>query len=500
MRRSRTVLRISFGLVVLTISILLALDLIGILPRPDRSAEIETRLVLCESIAAQTSAAVERNEFAKARVILEMAVERNQAVLSAGLRGPGGRLLLSTRDHATLWSPAHETRSDAANVRVPIQRGGRPAGTVEIHLSDLDGPTGLLARSWERPLVRLVVVVGLVGFVVYGFYIRRTLRHLDPSAVIPTRVQAALDVMTEGVLLVDDQEQIVLANQAIAARMGVSARSLLGMKPSSFEWLVTESRRSSRLPWQIALQDAVPSGAVRLNVVPRRGPSHSFIVNAAPVLDGDGRAKGAIATFDDVTELEHKSRELEEAMVELEKSRDEVRLQNEELQTLARTDPLTGIANRRAFLEMAAGYFQESVAGGSSLACLMVDIDHFKEVNDSYGHSSGDRIIQQVAEAAVSLVRSREKVCRYGGEEFCILLTDCDSKRAAAVGERLRASVDEEGFAAHPVSISVGVASLSGSHAGDVGELINQADEALYAAKAAGRNQVVRFEAVHAWR
>jgi diguanylate cyclase (GGDEF)-like protein len=161
---------------------------------------------------------------------------------------------------------------------------------------------------------------------------------------------------------------------------------------------------------------------------------------------------------------------------------------------------LTGIANRRAFLEMAAAAFAEARQRGGSVACLMADIDEFKRINDTYGHSSGDDIIQRVAEAAVGIVRSREKVCRYGGEEFCILLPNADSRQAAGVAEQLRLAVNGQGFADYPVSISVGVAALRDSGAGNVTELINQADEALYAAKAAGRNQVVRFETVHAWR
>ena len=500
MSRSRTVLRISFGLVVLTISILLALDLAGVVPKASDAERFEARVALCESIASQAGAAIERNDFTNARQILEAGVIRNDEVLSAGFRSAGERLLVATREHRALWAPTRGSGSDAEHVRIPIRRGGRPVGSVEIRLKDLPGPSGLLAAYWERPLARMIVLMSIAGFVVYGFYIRRTLRHLDPSAVIPARVQAALDVMTEGVLLVDAQEQVVLANQAMAERLGQPARSLLGVRPSSFDWVREADDPNAALPWVQALRSGEPSGAVPLGVVPRRGVAHSFIVNAAPILDADGRSKGAIATFDDVTELEHKSQALEEAMVELEKSRDEVRLQNEELHALARTDPLTGIANRRAFLEAAAERYAEAEQRGGELACLMADIDEFKRINDTYGHSSGDEVIQRVAEAAVGVVQSRETVCRYGGEEFCILLPGMDSKQAAAVAEKIRAAVDQPGFADYGVTVSLGVAALGTLPVDDVTELINQADEALYAAKAAGRNQVVRFETVHAWR
>jgi diguanylate cyclase (GGDEF)-like protein/PAS domain S-box-containing protein len=500
MGRSRTVLRISFGLVVLTVSILLGLDLLGLIPRPDQSAEMEARVNLAQSVAARAASAVDRNDYTQARAILEGAVLRHTEMLSAGLRDPKGRLLVATRDHRERWRPEHETRSDAAHVRVPVLRSGRPAGTIEIRLTELARPVGLVDRYWENPLVRLLLVTSLLGFVSYGFYIRRTLRHLDPSAVIPTRVQAALDVMGEGVLLLDEHEQIVLANRAAASRLGVEGRSLLGVKPSAIEWSASEDEDAILPPWEVALGEARRSRSTRMTFRASGGAAQVFIVNAAPVLDGEGRARGAIVTFDDVTELERKSRELQEAMTQLEKSRDEVRLQNEELQALARTDPLTGVSNRRAFLETAADRFQAATEAGRSIACLMADIDHFKSINDTYGHSSGDAIIQRVAEAAVATVKDPTLVCRYGGEEFCILLPELGSKQAAGVAETLRTTVSQEGFADHAVTISIGVAALPDSHVEDLVELINQADEALYAAKAAGRDQVVRFEVVHAWR
>jgi diguanylate cyclase (GGDEF)-like protein len=219
----------------------------------------------------------------------------------------------------------------------------------------------------------------------------------------------------------------------------------------------------------------------------------SFMVKGAPVLDGFGKAKGAIATFDDVTELERRSADLQEALVELEKSRDEIRLQNEELQVLAKTDPLTGCSNRRFFMETYETHFAVAVRGSPSFSCLMVDIDFFKRVNDEHGHAAGDEVIQRVAEALLGAVRSSDAICRYGGEEFCIALPVADMEAAAMVGERVRAKVDSPGIARVPVTVSVGVASV-GFGAASLHDLINQADEALYASKRGGRNQVTRWD------
>ena len=219
------------------------------------------------------------------------------------------------------------------------------------------------------------------------------------------------------------------------------------------------------------------------------------MVNSSPVLDGWGRSKGAIVTFDDVTELEKKSTALEEALAMLEKSQDEIRLRNEELQVLAKRDPLTGVANRRAFFEWLEREFTVARREGQTLCCLMVDIDHFKRVNDTHGHSAGDEVIRRIAEALTAEVRSGDSVCRYGGEEFCVVLPGAPIEAAAAVAERLRRRIESPGFARVPVTASFGVSS-SRFGATKPTELISQADDALYASKEAGRNRVTRWDEI----
>jgi len=475
-----------------TSSILLGLDLIGLVPSPG-NARVESRLQLCEILATQTTGAVRNSDYGAIRLALLSTVRRNEEVLSAALRSTEGRLLVVAGDHEELWSPERESGSSATHARVPIFKGGSRWATIEVRFSDLDS-VGMLTSLWERPLVRMVVFVATFGFFSYVVYMRRTLRHLDPSAVIPARVQAALDVMTESVILLDENEHIVLANSSFAERLGGSSRSLMGVKPSSWDWRIPASNEPARRPpWLDSLSKAESVTGARLQLSRKGEGVRSFAVNCAPVFDGSGRAKGAIVTFDDVTELEEKSIKLERAFRELEKSQDEIRLQNEELILLARTDPLTGVANRRHFFSTFEEAFEIAQSEGRTFSCVMADIDHFKKVNDKYGHAVGDETIRLVTESMKSVIRASDAICRYGGEEFCVALVDTPIEAAAAVAERIRRKIDSPGFARIPLTASFGVTSGSFG-AATLAELINQADEALYVAKNTGRNRVIRWD------
>jgi two-component system cell cycle response regulator len=125
-----------------------------------------------------------------------------------------------------------------------------------------------------------------------------------------------------------------------------------------------------------------------------------------------------------------------------------------------------------------------------------MDIDYFKQVNDTYGHGAGDDVLRQFSDRLVSNIRNVHLACRYGGEEFVVVLSDTDPAHAYAIGERLRRAVEKKNFAVGhpltevPVTVSIGIASSTGGD-DDSAQLLRRADEALYRAKREGRNRVI---------
>jgi diguanylate cyclase (GGDEF)-like protein/PAS domain S-box-containing protein len=162
-------------------------------------------------------------------------------------------------------------------------------------------------------------------------------------------------------------------------------------------------------------------------------------------------------------------------------------------QQLAITDELTGLYNRRGFFELGRREVERAVRFGHPLSLLILDIDHFKTINDTYGHPAGDRVLQTLARRCLANIREIDLLGRYGGEEFVILLPESSLANASQVAERLRKVIAGEPFASQAgsleITISLGVASV-GEGEGDLADLIARADRALYLAKRSGRNRV----------
>jgi diguanylate cyclase (GGDEF)-like protein len=164
------------------------------------------------------------------------------------------------------------------------------------------------------------------------------------------------------------------------------------------------------------------------------------------------------------------------------------------LEHLARTDSLTDLPNRRHFMEAAAQELARAARFGGTLTVLMLDLDHFKRVNDTYGHKTGDAVLQRLAEVCRAALREIDLPARLGGEEFAVLLPNTDHAAALDVAERLRQAVaameiPTERSPAPQITVSIGVAELDPSMPG-IDALLNRADRALYRAKREGRNRV----------
>jgi diguanylate cyclase (GGDEF)-like protein len=173
----------------------------------------------------------------------------------------------------------------------------------------------------------------------------------------------------------------------------------------------------------------------------------------------------------------------------------------ERLLLLANTDELTGLANRRHFFEVLEREILQAKIRGGSVAVMMFDIDHFKNVNDSFGHLSGDRILQQLGKILNENIYPLDMAARYGGEEFIVLMPSMPVEIATQRADKLRQIIDKYHWEVsnQPISVtcSVGITVFNGADAADPYDLIRRADDALYAAKYRGRNRVVSYDKVN---
>jgi len=174
-------------------------------------------------------------------------------------------------------------------------------------------------------------------------------------------------------------------------------------------------------------------------------------------------------------------------------------VQTELLSKLAAFDDLTGAYNRRSMFHHLEAEIGRSRRYQRSLSVLMADVDHFKQVNDKFGHKAGDKALTWVSQTLAAQLRSMDFLCRYGGEEFCVILPETNGPGAVRAGERLRTAIERDTFVDDAlkvsITISVGTATWSASDSRDVPDLLALADQALLEAKRSGRNRVASSEA-----
>jgi diguanylate cyclase (GGDEF)-like protein len=165
-----------------------------------------------------------------------------------------------------------------------------------------------------------------------------------------------------------------------------------------------------------------------------------------------------------------------------------------QLRDLASREPLTGMYNRRHFQEVLQQRLAEAIRYQTNLACMMIDVDDFKRVNDTYGHQAGDDLLVLISKTIRSQLREADLAARYGGDEFVVLLPHTEADRARVLGERIveRLAIElQSKFPEAPSSLSVGIASLHDVSDPSAEELLKAADRALYAAKTAGKNRIM---------
>ncbi|MDB5359159.1 MAG: putative diguanylate cyclase (GGDEF)domain [Rhodospirillales bacterium] len=200
--------------------------------------------------------------------------------------------------------------------------------------------------------------------------------------------------------------------------------------------------------------------------------------------------------MDETRDMIERSDVLERQLTQTTEEIGELRKQVEDASREAQTDALTGIGNRKSFDLQMKRCMQEAMEQGTELTLLLIDIDHFKNFNDAYGHQFGDLVLKLVARAMVEGIKGRDQAARYGGEEFAILLPDTDLQDAATVAEHLRETIGNKAITNRETKQNFGVVTISvGVSAYRLGEppyvFIERADASLYRAKQSGRNRVM---------
>lgn len=482
--------RIVAGLVLLVFSTMLIACSLKLSPGLGRM-QMEERARYCEALAVSSSLFLTQGNTESLQGYLKAVVTHNPDISAAVLRQKDGTIFIQAGKTDDISDKSEADRFN--QVRVALLEANQPWGELEIYFPVEQ--LGLLS-IWKLPMTRFIVFVVACCFLGFYLFLRKTLQSLNPSRVIPGRVQEALDTLAGGLLILDHSERIVLANKTIARSLRCAPETLQGQLVSELPWVLPSGRKTEGdYPWTQVLREGTTRKGVTLSLESNSAVADCFVVSCAPVLDDQGRMRGVLVSFEDVTELEKKKSELREMVQALHKSREEIQQKNEELEYLATRDPLTSCLNRRSFYEEMDNMWGEARAQGTPLGCILLDIDHFKSINDHHGHSTGDLVLKGIGGALMEMVDAPGVLCRYGGEEFCILLPNHDIDETARIAEGYRRAVENLEFDELKVTSSFGATAIS-LGASSAQDLLDEADKCLYAAKRGGRNQVSRWDRV----
>jgi two-component system cell cycle response regulator len=219
-----------------------------------------------------------------------------------------------------------------------------------------------------------------------------------------------------------------------------------------------------------------------------------FACNIIALRDKQGRPVGAVCTNMDITSRVHAERRIEEQIEQINLYAGELREVNHKLNHLAVTDGLTGLWNHRRFKQMLDDAFESHVRAQQPFSLIMLDIDHFKQFNDEFGHQTGDEVLKLLAQRLRDCARTHEQPSRYGGEEFAVLLQNCDEAAAKRAAARIQRSLKDICVCGRTVTASFGISTWKEGQS--TNSLITQADKALYYSKQHGRNRSTHYNDV----
>lgn len=463
-----------------TATVLLFLRLVGVVDDGHQQT-LKNRTRLAEAVAVSCSQLMSKSNIEDILVLLQSLPKRNPDIISSAIRQPQGQLLADSGNHHQHWT-SETTKLN--QIEVPVFKNKQLDSTLEIAFESpvRAGIAGFLAL----PSVRIMLLASLLNFVGFAFWLQRCFRQFDPSQVVPERVRNALDTLAESVVVLDGKNQIMFANGKFSDATGLENDSLHGRCISDLEWIDSQLLLDSN---KLADENS------ELELIGPDNEKRVFKLNRSEIQDESGETRGSLLCLDDITQLRMQHDDLQKALHAVKKSKAEIAEQNKQLSYLATRDSLTGCFNRRSFFEMFEKTWNNSERYGHSISCIMIDVDHFKSVNDDHGHAMGDEVLKQVSTVLLNTARSADIVCRYGGEEFCVLLPNVGLDGAGHAAERYRVEISKLDFENLSITASLGCSSRSlGASLAE--QMLDQADQALYHAKRSGRNRVVRFDQI----
>lgn len=323
-----------------------------------------------------------------------------------------------------------------------------------------------------------------VGYVGTYLDLRETRQAEQALRESESRLKVIMESVQTGIVIIDpDAHKIVDVNSIAASMIGAAKEEIIGSVCHKFIC----PAEVGKCPIIDLHQTVDHSERVLLTVTGARRP----VIKSVTTVLLDGK-QHLLESFIDITERKRMEEQLKVSLAEK-----EVLVQS--LNEFATHDGLTGLYNHRAFYAL----LEDELARAQRfnrrpVSLLLLDIDHFKRVNDTQGHLAGDAVLKGLGELLSRQARAIDRVCRYGGEEITVILPETDLETAANVAERMRAAVDAQLFEFNGgvplrITVSIGVASFP-EHADNVQALVAAADAAMYIAKQSGRNRVIRYE------
>ena len=298
-----------------------------------------------------------------------------------------------------------------------------------------------------------------------------------------------LENISEGVVILNSSENILVANREFLNIVEKHFDEINGKFINSLSW----HNHPVAMPWSLAISSGSPVKESQLYVKLDGNAPKTVIVNAIPIKDENNMVDGVIVTVKNITsEIEQKEK-FKKTMSELRDTHKKVHMQNEALKKMATLDHLTNCYNRHAFFEVLEGEWSGSKRYGYEMSCILIDVDQLRKINETHGHAAGDEVLRVVAGLLKDNVRKSDYVCRFSGEEFCILLPHTSVEDASQTAEKIRRKVEES----HPneiyTTISMGLVSIM-DDAKNPQEMTDQADIAMRYAMSKGCNQHYRWD------